>query len=144
VDQGLPEHDADAVLRLARSALGKEAVATAWAEGSALSLEAALDEALAEDDRVEYLDAASGAGAAVKPNRAGPRYTDELTLREQQVAELVGRGCSNRQIAEQLVITEGTAKVHMGRVLAKLGLHSRTQLAAWAVRHTSLVCNLEG
>jgi DNA-binding NarL/FixJ family response regulator len=58
-----------------------------------------------------------------------------LTAREQEVAVLVARGLSNREIAEQLVFGERTAEAHVGHCLAKLGLASRTQLAAWAVRH---------
>ena len=110
----LLEHEPDAVLKTATAALGDAAVRNAWAEGSALSLEAAIDEALAEN--------------------AHSVVADELTARERQVAGLVGRGLTNRQIGERLVITEGTAKVHVGRVLAKLDLHSRAQLAAWAVQ----------
>jgi non-specific serine/threonine protein kinase len=59
---------------------------------------------------------------------------DDITAREREVAELVGLGYTNRQIAERLVITEGTAKVHVGRVLAKLEFHTRAQLAAWVVQ----------
>ncbi|MBI3969570.1 MAG: AAA family ATPase [Chloroflexi bacterium] len=55
-----------------------------------------------------------------------------LTEREQDVAELVVRGFTNRQVAERLVITEGTVRTHVDHVLGKLGLSSRTQLAAWA------------
>jgi len=49
------------------------------------------------------------------------------------VATLVARGLSNRQIAERLVIAEGTARIHVEHILNKLELHSRAQLAAWAV-----------
>jgi non-specific serine/threonine protein kinase len=59
---------------------------------------------------------------------------DALTTREREVAMLVAEGLGTRQIAEQLVITEGTVRVHVERILSKLGLHSRTQLAAWAVQ----------
>ncbi len=56
-----------------------------------------------------------------------------LTPREREVAQLAVRGLTNRQIAETLVITEKTAANHLQRVLDKLDLHSRTQLAARAV-----------
>jgi non-specific serine/threonine protein kinase len=46
---------------------------------------------------------------------------------------LIGRGLTNRQIAEALVITEGTAGSHLEHILAKLGFRSRAQIAAWAV-----------
>jgi DNA-binding CsgD family transcriptional regulator len=58
-----------------------------------------------------------------------------LTAREQEVAALVARGMSNREIAQALVITEGTAEVHVKHILSKLGLRSRYQIAvAWAAR----------
>jgi len=56
-----------------------------------------------------------------------------LTRREQDVAALVARGLTNRQIAERLVIVEGTADRHVSNILSKLGFHSRAQLAVWAV-----------
>jgi non-specific serine/threonine protein kinase len=130
----LPEHDADVVLRLARSGLGDEAVALAWAEGGALTLNAALDEALADDNPDALINTTAGDGPPANPLPAAGRKPDELTTREREVAALIGRGCSNRQIAERLVITEGTAKIHVGRILAKLGFHSRAHLAAWAVQ----------
>jgi non-specific serine/threonine protein kinase len=49
------------------------------------------------------------------------------------VTVLVAQGLTNRQIAEALVIAEGTAGVHVDHILTKLGFHSRTQLALWAV-----------
>jgi non-specific serine/threonine protein kinase len=56
-----------------------------------------------------------------------------LTRREEEVAILVSQGLTNRQIAEALVIAEGTAGVHVDHILTKLGFHSRTRLAIWAV-----------
>jgi DNA-binding CsgD family transcriptional regulator len=57
---------------------------------------------------------------------------DGLTPREREVADLVAHGLSNRQIAEALVISEGTAEVHIKRILSKLGFRSRSQVAVWA------------
>jgi non-specific serine/threonine protein kinase len=57
-----------------------------------------------------------------------------LTERERQVAVLLARGLSNRQIAEDLVITTATAERHVANVLNKLGFHSRVQIAAWAAQ----------
>jgi pimeloyl-ACP methyl ester carboxylesterase/DNA-binding CsgD family transcriptional regulator len=56
-----------------------------------------------------------------------------LTPRQTQVAELVARGWSNRQIAEQLVISERSAESHVERIRARLGFRSRAQVAAWYV-----------
>jgi DNA-binding NarL/FixJ family response regulator len=69
----------------------------------------------------------------VRPRPGGAGGVSALTAREQQVAALIGRGYTNRQIAAALVITEGTARIHVAHVLAKLGFHTRAQAAAWAV-----------
>ena len=46
---------------------------------------------------------------------------------------LIAQGKSNRAIAEALGISEKTAERHVANILAKLGVHSRTQIATWAV-----------
>jgi non-specific serine/threonine protein kinase len=63
-----------------------------------------------------------------------PAVSDEgpLTGREMQVAGLIAGGRSNKQIAAELVISQRTAENHVRRILTKLGLTSRAQVAAWA------------
>jgi non-specific serine/threonine protein kinase len=55
-----------------------------------------------------------------------------LTGREQEVAMLVARGLSNREVAGRLFLSVRTVEVHVDRILTKLGFANRTQLAAWA------------
>jgi DNA-binding NarL/FixJ family response regulator len=57
-----------------------------------------------------------------------------LTEREREVVGLIVRGCTNREIAEKLVIAEGTAVRHVANILNKLDLHSRAQVAVWAIQ----------
>jgi DNA-binding NarL/FixJ family response regulator len=58
----------------------------------------------------------------------------ELTSRELDVLRLVAAGKPNKQIADELAISERTARTHVSRILRKLDLSSRTQAALWAVR----------
>jgi DNA-binding NarL/FixJ family response regulator len=96
----------------------------AWAEGRTLSLEEAVTEGLAV------------AAAAMVP---GPppeaEHAHGLTAREREVLRLVAQGHSNRAIAASLSISERTVEAHVGHLLAKLGLESRSAAAAHAVRH---------
>jgi DNA-binding CsgD family transcriptional regulator/tetratricopeptide (TPR) repeat protein len=57
-----------------------------------------------------------------------------LSPREREVAGLIAQGLTDRQIADRLVITEGTAGVHVGHILNKLGFHARTEIASWAAQ----------
>jgi DNA-binding NarL/FixJ family response regulator len=64
----------------------------------------------------------------------GPEPLDRLTPREREVLVLIGRGFSNKRIANELELSEKTVKTHVGHVLAKLGVTDRTQAAVVAVR----------
>jgi DNA-binding CsgD family transcriptional regulator len=58
-----------------------------------------------------------------------------LTGQEKRVLELIGEGLTNRQIAERMYLAEKTAKNYVSSLLAKLGMHRRTEAAAFAARH---------
>ena len=55
-----------------------------------------------------------------------------LSPREFEVAGLVGRGLTNKQIGQALYVSERTAENHVQHILTKLGLRNRSQIAAWA------------
>jgi predicted ATPase/DNA-binding CsgD family transcriptional regulator len=101
--------------------LGPMQRTTAWNEGCAMPLDQAIAEALGLETELR------GARATRDP------LQPELTRRESELAALLARGCSNREIAAALVITEGSAHVQVVRLLHKLGFHSRSQVAVWAV-----------
>ena len=60
-----------------------------------------------------------------------------LTGQEKRVLDLIGEGLTNRQIAEHMFLAEKTAKNYVSSLLAKLGMHRRTEAAVFAVRHAS-------
>jgi pimeloyl-ACP methyl ester carboxylesterase len=62
-----------------------------------------------------------------------PKVRPSVTPRQLEVAALVAQGRSNRQIADELVITERSAESHVERIRARLGFRSRAQIAAWYV-----------
>ena len=70
--------------------------------------------------------------AAGKSSQTETRVqTSSLTPREREVALLVAQGLTNRSISEELSISERTVATHVGRILKKLELGSRSRLAAW-------------
>jgi NarL family two-component system response regulator LiaR len=68
------------------------------------------------------------------PPTAEQNEVDPLTGREVEVLKLVAKGKSNQEIAEQLVISEGTVRAHVSNILGKLHLASRTQATLYALR----------
>ena len=67
--------------------------------------------------------------------KPAPDPVEPLTERERDVLRLVAKGMSNKEIAYELGIAEGTARTYVSNILGKLGLTSRTQAALYAVEH---------
>jgi DNA-binding NarL/FixJ family response regulator/predicted negative regulator of RcsB-dependent stress response len=124
------------------AARARLALARALASGSP---EVAADTARQARDELEALGATREADEAAAllrslgaKGRAGPRAVGLLSRREREVLRLLGEGLANREIAARLFISPKTAEHHVGRVYAKLGLRSRAEAAAYAVRHLGL------
>jgi DNA-binding CsgD family transcriptional regulator len=114
----------------ARTTLGDDAFDRALAAGRALAPEATLAEALT----VTPVPPASEPG----PTAGTPRAADTpggLTAREVEVLRLIADGKSTREIAETLVISEGTVERHVSNLYAKIGARSRAEATAYAFRH---------
>jgi len=114
-------------LSLARSQLDEEIWSEAWAQGKAMALEQAVEYALSEAEEHEPPTLA----AVPEQQPYLDQRTVSLTPREQEVAPLVGRGLTNRQIALELSISERTVEHHIGKILKKQGFSSRAQIATW-------------
>lgn len=114
--QRLPQHESSE--QQIHRALGDKAAKAALADGRRESLDSAIAFACSD----------------VRPRRSTPsRLGTELTQREYEVAALISKGMTNREIASALVVAQRTAQGHVERVLSKLGFSSRSQIAAWIV-----------
>ena len=105
-------------------AIGETAFRSAYDEGYAMNLDSAVQFALGQETTSRPRHQTGG--------------TSPLSKREQQVAELVARGLSNKEVAETLVISQRTAEGHVAKVMDKLGVNSRKQVATcFASRESS-------
>jgi len=117
-------------------ALGRrEAAEQAFASARTIiqQLAGTVPDAALRDHFLEHALAALPAPPTLTPRRASMKEFGGLTERERQVATLVAQGQSNREIAQALIITVRTVEAHITRILDKLGLKSRGELAAWTV-----------
>jgi DNA-binding CsgD family transcriptional regulator len=139
-------HGARPALWRIQSALGRVLVAqrrraaAAEAFASARDVVDGLAATLTADDplRQTFLEAARGRlprPRSPSPRRASTAAFGGLTEREREVAGLIARSHTNREIAEALVLGERTVETHVENILAKLGLGSRREVAAWTVEH---------
>jgi DNA-binding CsgD family transcriptional regulator len=73
-------------------------------------------------------------GGRAQPPRAGPDLKAQLSAREAEVLRLIARGLSNQQIADELVISVRTVERHINHIYEKLGVHSKAQATAYALK----------
>jgi DNA-binding NarL/FixJ family response regulator len=123
----LDEYVYDALRAGASGFLLKDSSARALAE--AVRVVASGDALLSPSITRRLITEFSRMGAPRAPNR---KQVDQLTERETEVLVLIARGLSNAEIAGQLVVAEQTVKTHVSRILVKLGLRDRTQVAIFA------------
>jgi DNA-binding NarL/FixJ family response regulator len=110
-------------LEVARKKIGASSFEEQWALGEKLSEGEAIKLVRRFLEEAPPAHIQSGVAA----------YTvSPLTVRQREIAALVARGLTNKQIAQELVISPATARAHVEHVLDRLDLHSRAQLAAWA------------
>jgi len=125
------------------------AVAGLWSRGMTMTTSAAVRLALGPGEPsgtaeppetgepVPSLAGSEAAGLAADGMAADDTTAAALTPRETEVVSLLAMDLSNREIARQLSIRPATAERHVANILAKLGVSSRSQAAAWAARHAS-------
>ncbi len=73
--------------------------------------------------------------ALIRTRTETARVGHDLTERERAVLALMVKGLNNGEIADRLVISRSTVKVHVSNILAKLGASTRTEAVALAVEH---------
>jgi DNA-binding NarL/FixJ family response regulator len=127
-----PSYEGDRAphLERARTALGPQAFARAWAEGRGLTPSEV--QGLVESPWTE--DAAESSAAKAE---AGPLHPDHygLTPREVEVLRLVATGLSDALVADKLVISPRTVGKHLQSIYSKLYLPSRSAATRWALEH---------
>ncbi len=98
-------------------------------------LKDAQPERLAQAIRDAHRGSGTIDGHALRALRERDRVGGDLTAREREVLALVAAGLSNNEIAQRLVLSVGTVRLHVSNILAKLGAPNRTAAALIAVRH---------
>jgi predicted ATPase/DNA-binding CsgD family transcriptional regulator/Tfp pilus assembly protein PilF len=133
------------ILEFSRERLSAAKAAALFAEWREMTVEDAILYALGSQPlSVPVSSAETGWADQARPDTVGgPRHDmggarrapSPLTPREHEIVLLIAQGLSNREIADELVISPATAARHVANILAKLGFTSRTQVASWATRH---------
>jgi DNA-binding CsgD family transcriptional regulator len=118
-------YDREGHVAAARSRLGGEKFAAAWAEGRRMTPEEAVEYALDKPLAPEQTD-------------APPAYPAGLSAREAQILGLLAAGLTNAKIAEELYISPRTVNAHLRSVYHKIGSSTRAEAARFASEHDLL------
>lgn len=120
-------------LALSRLGLAKALVAGA-SRGDLPTARALTVEAAAQFRQLDLPGPLAAADTLLAGIDSTVRTTNPLSPRESEVASLVARAMTNRQIAERLTLSERTVETHVRSILAKLGYSTRTEIATWLLR----------
>ncbi len=136
-DMGIPMEPVEReryerLVALSRREADEESWVASWNTGLAMSLKEATLYALSS------ADGEAPALSTVSPATDSRQLDPPLSRREQEVAFLLARGFTNRQIATELVLSEHTVDTHVHNILRKLGLRSRAQVAVWIMEQLLL------
>ncbi|KGF71573.1 NagC family transcriptional regulator [Neosynechococcus sphagnicola sy1] len=93
-------------------------------------LVAQVESSLKQANRLIHQNRGSEAGSKIQVP-----FDVELTPTELRVVQFVARGMANREIAEELNVSQRTIESHVSNMLGKTGLHNRTELARWAIEN---------
>ena len=115
----------------ARTRLGEQAFASAWAQGRTMSLE----QALATPGQVALPTSTQREPSSAPTPAAPPFYPGGLTAREVEVLRVVAQGLTNEQVAERLVISPRTVDTHLTSIYSKIGVSSRSAATRYAIEH---------
>jgi ATP/maltotriose-dependent transcriptional regulator MalT len=119
-------------LEAARSRMSEAAWEKVFIEGRTMGMEEAVEYAFAKEEKTDPL----ATPAPEEPSTGQAPVV--LTHREKEVEAMVAQGMSNRQIAQELFLSERTIENHIANIKRKLGRASRTEIAAWATQQRLL------
>jgi ATP/maltotriose-dependent transcriptional regulator MalT len=116
----------------ARTQLGEQAFAVAWAQGRSMTLDQVLT---AREPVTMSMSFPITQAPSPPPEKSLPTYPDGLTAREVEVLRLVAQGLTNEQVAQQLVISPRTVNTHLTSIFSKIGASSRSAATRYAMEH---------
>jgi DNA-binding CsgD family transcriptional regulator len=128
---GIEQPFYEQTLAQARSRLGEKAFALAWAAGQAMTPQ----QAVAREEQTFPLEEVSLIPPAIAQPTPAPAIPGGLTEREVEVLRLAAMGMSNKQFADQLVLSPNTVNAHIQSIYRKIDISSRSSATRFAIEH---------